>query len=103
MRQSSHILSLQFMPRVLFGNIESDRCRQIVGLFRDEILQDLGTWSPWRRFGQAQKPGPKRSQRNHLRRTLPGPQADLVNILSHAAMRKGRCEDDESTTMSSRC
>jgi cytochrome P450 family 110 len=98
MRQSSHILSLQFMLVVLFGDIESDPCRQIVALFRDEILQDLGTWSPWRRFGHL-KPRFREliSREIHERRTHPASdRADLVSVLSHARDENGSLyEDDE--------
>jgi cytochrome P450 len=51
-RPAIHLLSLRIMLDVLFGDLGRPICQEIQQRFKDEILQDLGTWSPWRRFGR---------------------------------------------------
>jgi len=105
-RTSIHILSLQFMLHVVFGDLESDICRAIVSLFNDEILQELGTWSPWRRFGQLQ---PKLrelisreivTRRNHAEHDSPDLFESLVRARDEAGQLLGEDEiDDHIFTM----
>jgi cytochrome P450 len=53
-RPAIHLLSLQIMLEILFGDLTTPICQEIQRSFRDEILQDFGTWSPWRRFARLQ-------------------------------------------------
>ena len=53
-RASIHLLCLKIMLHVVFGDPESGISQEITKLFRDEVLKDLGTWGPWRRFGRLQ-------------------------------------------------
>jgi cytochrome P450 len=44
------MLSLRLMLHVMFGGLQCEASREIQRLFETDILQDLGIWSPWRRF-----------------------------------------------------
>ncbi len=50
-RLSMHELSLQVILQTIFGDSEQVLKQQITSLFRSQIFQDLGSWSPWARFG----------------------------------------------------
>src|SRR5262249_35652353 len=41
--------------QIVFGTPEHDTSRDIIELFHSTILKDLGTWSPWIRFGRLQR------------------------------------------------
>jgi cytochrome P450 family 110 len=53
-RPSIHLLSLQIMLDVVFGDLSRKICQEILQLYKDEILKSAGTWGPWRRFAQLQ-------------------------------------------------
>ncbi|MDJ0659617.1 MAG: cytochrome P450 [Crocosphaera sp.] len=51
-RLSMHELSLKVILDIVFGSSEVTLKQQIIGLFSSQIFQDLGSWSPWARFGK---------------------------------------------------
>ena len=53
-RRSTHLLCLQIMLGVVFGDNNGGIRREITGLFRVEIFKDLRAWGPRRPFGQLQ-------------------------------------------------
>jgi cytochrome P450 family 110 len=53
-RVTFHALSLHVILGTLFDTADADLGAQISHSFTTEIFQDLGSWSPWARFGRLQ-------------------------------------------------
>jgi unspecific monooxygenase len=73
-RLSLHALSLQVVLSTLFDAGESDVHAKISQAFNTQVFQDLGTWSPWARFGRLQP--------------------DLRELLAAAIQRKRACSEE---------
>jgi unspecific monooxygenase len=96
-RLSVHLLSLEVLLHVVFGGRDEDVGREIVELFRSEVLRDFGAWRPWTRFGRLQPRWRELIARAlHRRRQQPdGDGLSLLDVLVRAEDGTGRPLGDE--------
>lgn len=95
-RSSLHYFCARLMLELVFGDPSRSICQEIQRLYREEVLQDLGTWGPWRRFGRLQ---PRLRELIAVeiaarRECADSPAVDLLDVFARARDESGELLDD---------